>query len=69
MGRKQAQRDLDLQKEVARLDKQGILHALRGRHDLEEAAGAYKDIGTVMAAQTDLVEAVEELRPLAVIKG
>ncbi len=69
MGRKQAQRELDLHTEVSRLDKQGILHAIRGRRDLEEAAGAYKNIGVVMKAQSDLVSVVEELRPLAVIKG
>ena len=36
---------------------------------LDEAAGAYKDIDTVMENQKDLVEIVTELRPLAVIKG
>lgn len=37
--------------------------------DLEEAPQAYKDIGAVMAAQTDLVEPVVRLRPLGVMKG
>jgi len=36
---------------------------------LEEAAGAYKDISTVMSNQADLVDVEVELRPLAVIKG
>jgi tRNA-splicing ligase RtcB len=69
MGRKQAIRQLDLAKETKRLEDQGIIHAIRHRDDLEEAAGAYKDIEQVIANQLDLVEVVVELRPLAVIKG
>lgn len=69
LGRKQAQRELDLKAEVARLEQLGILHAIRGRRDLEEAAGAYKDIVTVMGNQSDLIEIVTRLRPLAVVKG
>lgn len=69
MGRKQAQRELDLLEEQKRLDDQGILHSLRGTKDLDEAAGAYKDISEVMNNQEDLVEKVVELSPIAVIKG
>lgn len=69
MGRKQAQRELDLQEEINRLDQKGILHAIRGHKDLDEAAGAYKDIDVVMANQKDLVKVVVELEPLAVVKG
>ena len=69
MGRKQAQRQLDLEKEKKRLDSLGINHAIRGKRDLDEAAGAYKDISTVMENQEDLVEIDIELTPLAVIKG
>ncbi|OQX13134.1 MAG: RNA-splicing ligase RtcB [Desulfobulbaceae bacterium A2] len=69
MGRKEAQRRLDLATERQRLDDLGIVHALRRQSDLDEAAGAYKDIDTVLARQQDLVEVVELLRPLAVIKG
>ena len=69
LGRKQAQRQLDLQKEVALLERQEILHAIRGKRDLEEASGAYKDIEEVMSRQRDLVVPVTTLRPLAVIKG
>jgi tRNA-splicing ligase RtcB len=69
LGRKEAQRVLDLETEVRRLDARHILHALRGRRDLEEAPGAYKDIATVIANQRDLVEVVVELQPLAVLKG
>lgn len=69
MGRKEAQRSLDLEAEKGRLDRLGVIHSLRGRGDLDEAAGAYKDITAVIAAQADLVEVVVELTPLAVIKG
>ncbi len=69
LGRKQAQKQLDLQTEIRKLESQQILHAIRGKKDLEEAVGAYKDIEEVLRLQKDLVEVVTRLRPLAVIKG
>ncbi|WP_211291251.1 RtcB family protein [Kineococcus xinjiangensis] len=36
---------------------------------LDEAPGAYKDLAAVIAAQEDLVEVVEHLRPLVCVKG
>ncbi len=69
MGRKEAQRKLDLNEEAGRLDKKGILHSIRGRRDLDEAAGAYKDVDKVVEEQLDLVEVVVSLSPLAVVKG
>jgi len=69
MGRKEAVRTLNLEEEKRRLDKQGILHAIRGKQDLEEAASAYKDIDKVMAAQEDLVKIEVTLQPLGVVKG
>ncbi len=69
LGRKQARRELDLKEEICRLEKQGILHALRHKSDLDEAAGAYKNITEVMDNQRDLVEIVTTLKPLAVVKG
>ena len=69
MGRRAAIKTLDLDREKKILDNKGILHALRGKQDLEEAAGAYKDIGVVMEEQQDLVDIVVRLEPLAVIKG
>lgn len=69
MGRKQAQRELDFDAEKKRLDDLGVIHAIRNKKDLDEAAGAYKDIATVMVNQADLVQIEVELRPLAVIKG
>ena len=69
MGRKQACRELSLADEVKRLDDMGVIHGIRSEKDLDEAAGAYKDIDLVMANQADLVEIVTKLRPLAVIKA
>ena len=68
MGRKEAKRTLDLDKEQALLNDKGILHKLTASN-LDEASSAYKDIKTVMKEQEDLVEIVTELTPLAVVKG
>jgi len=69
MGRKQAQRQLDLAHEIKHMEEQGIIHAIRHKSDLDEAAGAYKNIDQVIDNQLDLIEVLVELRPLAVIKG
>ncbi|WPD23974.1 MAG: RtcB family protein [Candidatus Electrothrix scaldis] len=69
LGRKQAQKELDLAAEKERLDAIGVIHGIRNAKDLDEAPGAYKDISVVMENQRDLVEIEVELRPLAVIKG
>lgn len=69
MGRNQAIRELNLEEEIKKLDKKGIVHAIRTQKDLDEASGAYKDISEVIKNQDDLVETIVELTPLAVIKG
>lgn len=69
MGRKQAERTLNLAEEMKQLDDRGILHSVRGTKDLDEASGAYKDIDVVMAEQADLVNIQVKLEPLAVVKG
>jgi tRNA-splicing ligase RtcB len=69
MGRKDAQRRLDLEIEKKKLDEQGIIHGIKSVEDLDEAAGAYKDIDVVMENQNDLVSILHELSPLAVVKG
>jgi len=69
MGRKQAIRTLNLQEEINKLDSQGIIHSITSQDNLDEAAGAYKDIDEVMNAQKDLVEIVVEFTPTAVVKG
>jgi tRNA-splicing ligase RtcB len=48
----------------------GVWFDARLRHSLrEEAPGAYKDIGEVMAAQRDLVRIVRRLQPVLVYKA
>ncbi len=69
MGRKQAARILDLKAEIKKMDDQGIVHGIRGVHELDEAPGAYKDIAEVMKQQSDLVDILVELTPLGVVKG
>jgi tRNA-splicing ligase RtcB len=69
MSRTAAIKNLNLEEEKQKLDEQGIIHSIRNKSDLEEAASAYKDIAQVMAFQTDLVKIKVELSPLAVIKG
>ena len=69
MGRKQAERTLNLEEEIKKLDDKKILHAIRGTKDLDEASGAYKDVEKVMENQKDLVDVLVELEPLGVIKG
>jgi tRNA-splicing ligase RtcB len=69
MGRKEAQRSLDFDAEVKRLNDMGVYHTLETQKQLDEAAGAYKDIDTVMENQSDLVEVLVKLTPLAVVKA
>jgi len=69
LGRKAAKRELSLKDEIKRLDELGVIHSIKSNDDLEEAPGAYKDIDVVMSNQSDLVEIVTKLTPMAVIKG
>jgi tRNA-splicing ligase RtcB (3'-phosphate/5'-hydroxy nucleic acid ligase) len=72
MGRKDASRRLTAE-EVAEA-MEGVVFSgygkdRKGNPDYGEAPQAYKDIDAVMEAQSDLVEIVHRLRPLAVVKG
>ncbi len=69
MGRKQAQKKLDLKEELEKLKAHGVIHAIRHKRDLDEAPGAYKDIDKVIANQLDLIDVMVTLQPLAVLKG
>jgi len=69
MSRKKAIETIDLEKEIKMLNDKGVIHAIRGKKDLDEAPSAYKPIDKVMENQKDLVEVLVELQPLAVIKG
>lgn len=69
LSRSQATKKLDLATEIKLMDDQDIVHGIRHESDLDEAAGAYKDIDTVISYEADLVKIKVELRPLAVLKG
>ena len=69
MSRTKAKKTLSVEEETKSLEERGILHAIRHSSDLDEAPGSYKDINTVMKNQSDLVDIIIELEPLAVIKG
>lgn len=69
MGRNVARKTLDLKAEIDRLNAKGIIHAVRTEKDLDEAPSSYKDIDVVMEEQKDLIEIIDELTPLAVIKA
>jgi len=69
MGRNVAMKTLNLEDEIKKLNDMGVIHAIRGVKELDEAPGAYKDIDVVMNNQEDLVEILVELTPLGVIKG
>ena len=69
LSRKAAIKTLDMDAEVRNLEAKGIIHAIRCQDDMQEASGAYKDIDTVIANESDLVKLKTKLLPIAVIKG
>ena len=69
MSRTKAKNELDLKKEIKKMDDKGIIHGIRHKNDLDEASSSYKDIEVVMENQKDLVKILVKLSPLAVIKG
>ena len=69
LSRKAAIKTLDMNAEVRNLEAKGIIHAIRCQADMHEASGAYKDIDTVIANESDLVKVKTKLLPIAVIKG
>lgn len=69
MSRSQARKDLVVADEIKQLEELGVVHAVRGVNDLDEAPSAYKDIDVVIESQKDLIDVMVELKPLAVIKA
>ena len=69
MSRTKAREELDLAGEIKLLNDKNIIHSIRNKKNLDEAASAYKDITVVMEEQKDLVDILVKLEPLAVIKG
>jgi tRNA-splicing ligase RtcB len=45
--------------EIKKMDDLGVVHGIRTKNDLDEAAGAYKNIDEVMESQKDLVEIIK----------
>jgi len=62
-------KNLDFEEERKKLDDLGTVHTLNSKDDLGESDGAYKDISIVMKDQTDLVEIISELTPMATLKA
>ena len=50
-------------------DMEGVYSKNIDRFHLDEAPRAYKNIDTIMANQTDLVDIVVKLKPIFNIKG
>ncbi|MBR5899002.1 MAG: RtcB family protein [Muribaculaceae bacterium] len=69
LSRTAAIKTLDMASEVEQLESKGIIHAIRSQNDMQEATGAYKDIDTVIANESDLIKVKTKLLPIAVIKG
>lgn len=69
MSRSQAKDELDLEQEQMTLEALGVVHGLKGRSNLDEACGAYKDIDEVMKLQEDLCNIEVVLKPILSIKG
>lgn len=69
LSRSRAKEILDLEFEKYRLADINVIHSLNSRGNLDEAPGAYKDIDIVMDNQEDLVEVVNKLAPVFVIKN
>lgn len=68
MSRTKAQEELSLEDEIKKMDDLWVIHWIRNKSDLDEAAWAYKDIDIVMENQKDLVKILVKLIPLWVIK-
>ena len=75
MGRNEACKTLNLEEETRRMadvvfDSFGVNTIRKQEYpDLQEASGAYKDIGDVITNSSDLVEVITELSPLGGLKG
>lgn len=78
MGRMEFSRRME--HSYAQIEKslEGVIHSefgefergkMKGKKDVSEAPGAYKDIENVMANQEDLVKSIVKLKPLVCLKG
>ena len=68
MGRAEAKRTLDMAIFKQEMEDRGI-QARVDASTLDESAGAYKDVFSVMALQREMVDVVHHLKPIINIKG
>ena len=66
MSRGVAKRTITLEQHAA--DTKGVI-CRQDEEVLDESPRAYKDIASVMSAQSDLVEVVHELKAVLCVKG
>jgi tRNA-splicing ligase RtcB len=66
MSRNEAKRRFSLEEHA---DATAGVECRKDADVIDETPGAYKDIDTVMAAQSDLVEVVHTLKQVVCVKG
>ena len=69
MGRGQSKRAFTPQQVAREMDRLNIVHKATKSGLVEESGWSYKDVDMVMSSQSELVEPVRRLRPVAVLKG
>ena len=70
MSRSQAKKEFNFSQLKKELNEKGIkISAAHKAQAVEEAPGAYKDIKEVIELQKDVIEVVEELKPIGVVVG
>ncbi len=69
MGRGQSKRSFTHRQVAQEMERLGIVHRASKSGLVEESGWSYKDVDMVMRGQSELVEPVRRLRPLAVLKG
>lgn len=69
MSRGQSKRSFTHKQVTDELGRLGIVHRSSSSGLVEESGWSYKDVDAVMSNQSELVEPVVKLKPLAVLKG
>jgi tRNA-splicing ligase RtcB len=69
MSRNEARKVLTIDEEQKKIESIGAINYITEEIQLDEAPSAYKDIEDVISNESDLIETLVELRPLATIKG
>ena len=69
MSRNEAKKTLSIGEEQKKIESIGAINYITDKMQLDEAPSAYKDIVNVISNESDLIETLVELKPLATIKG